>query len=1235
MRSLSLGIFAVISVCAALGLARAAYVGEPMHPVLRSLATHRIDPAARRMKPSTDGSAYYIVRFKDAPVATYAGGVPGFAATNPRFNGERTLDMDRSASYAAYLDERRGEILDAARQVLGHTLTPRFQYRYALNGISVKLTRTEALRLAMLPGVLAMEPVRHFKPDSVATPASAGDTNTSRAWINTPVVWQIQTTASAGGTDNEGEGIVVADIDTGINDQNSSFAAVGPLDEYTAIDPGSLRFGVCDINNPGQNGLNQPVRCNDKLIGAYTYTFGTNDRNSPEDSEGHGSHTASTMVGDFTTANVAGAGAFLPVSGVAPHASIIAYDVCDPTDLCSDDDSVQAVEQAIRDQATLRKKWGSAYKGMVINFSIGGSDDAYDDPVELAFLSATEAGIYVSAAGGNGGPANVISNDPVNAPVYPVQHVGPWVATNAAATHDGIFSSNSLESFSGGTGGPTNPMVGAGITAGFGPAGMTYAGKAHDPVASGDAPTSGETYPPSQGAALNSQQCLYPFPAHTWSSGTIVVCDRGTNALVDKAYNVQQGGAQGVVIATTSSSSQDAPAEPYVIPGTLLDQSDGDSLRVWLNAPANLGVALSAQISGSTLTTDPSQADQLAGFSSRGPTDSAYDDLVKPDLTAPGAAVLAALSDPRYTDGCSSCSSQPETYGFLDGTSMATPHDTAAAALLMQAHPSWTPAEVKSALMLTAVTVADGTSPGLIDQCASLDSGNNCVAGTGLPSPQVRGAGRIDVDAANRVGVLLDESGADYEAADPDNGGDLTALNLPSFANQDCLTTCSFTRRFTNPFTSTTVTYTLGSADVSPGLVVSFSRNSFTLKPGATAAVTFVVDASDTPKGQWAFADVTLGVTGNGDNGVPMPPLMHMPLAVQSEAPAAHMAIKTTELDYSVSPGSPSTQSFTISNGGQEPLEWKVSSSGTALPSTDVTRSSAPVLDTGAIWTQTASGNDDGFPSTYFTESHHGEYVADTFSLPVNAKISGVVAAGFAQDGSGQVPVAGTVDWYIYRDAAGQPAGDPEDGMADYQWHYSGVAGNAGIDTTNGTITLDLAAAGQPSVDLPAGVYWLIVVPSMDSSESDPNAAIWFWFEGTSPNKSTKGMIDDPSDALGRGSAWTALNASFEFTLSGNLVCSNGSMPGLSISPTAGTVKVGGSEVVNATMSASGLAAGQYEGGICVSGNASDHPTLAVAVSATVTGSSGGSGVTGGGGGGHMGLFGLATLLLAWRRKAR
>jgi subtilisin family serine protease len=870
MRGLSLGALAVVCVSVSVGLAQAA--GQDSRP---RFARH---PAPQ---VSADGSAFYIVRLKDAPAATYTGGVPGYAATSPRLRGETTLDVEAAASYAAYLDERQSALLDTGAKLLGRELQARYRYHYALNGMSVRLTPAEALQLASLPGVLSVQPVRYFSPD-VNIPAGAADTNASRVWINAPMVWLVP---SHSGTDNEGEGTVLADLDTGINDANSSFAATDALDGYVAEDTGGLRFGVCDPGNTKQHAYSTPLVCNDKLIGAYSYTHGANDPNSPEDSEGHGSHTASTVAGDFITTTINGVSTAL--SGVAPHASIIAYDVCDPTDECAEDDSVAAVEQAIKDQTKLKKSWGSAFKGMVLNFSIGGTENPYDDTVEQAFLSAVEAGIYVSAAGGNGGPSNAILADPKNSPQYAVQHMGPWVATITAATHDGVFSSNKLESFTGGdaTTLPHTAMAGQGDTAGFGPQPLVYSGDfAAPPVKSTSqkAPTSGENYPASLGSTEDARQCLYPYPAATFTATEIVVCDRGTIPLVDKAYNVQHGGAMGMVIATTATSSQDLVVEPYVIPATLLGLTNGNRLRNWIAASSGSLTPASADISGSILTIDKSRADQIAGFSSRGPVNSEFDSVIKPDMAAPGVSVLAAVNDPGFADGCSSCSStQPDSFDFFDGTSMATPHDTGAAALLMQAHPKWTVSEVKSALMLTAVTANDGNSPGVSDQCAKLDSGKNCVASKVLPSPHVRGAGRIDVDAAERSGLVLDETGAHYVAADPAKGGDLTSLNLASLANANCSGTCSWTRIVKSTFSSASVTYHVSTSGISSGLQLSISPTSFTLAPSQTQVITVKADVSKLAGSTWVFGTLNLTTSDSGDGGAVIPD-MHMPVAVQT-----------------------------------------------------------------------------------------------------------------------------------------------------------------------------------------------------------------------------------------------------------------------------------------------------------------------------------------------------------------
>ena len=58
---------------------------------------------------------------------------------------------------------------------------------------------------------------------------------------------------------------------------------------------------------------------------------------------------------------------------------------------------------------------------------------------------------------------------------------------------------------------------------------------------------------------------------------------------------------------------------------------------------------------------------------------------------------------------------------------------------------------------------------------------------------------------------------------------------------------------------------------------------------------------------------------------------------------------------------------------------------------------------------------------------------------------------------------------HLSADASGKPAGNPDDGKNDYLWHYSADAASAGVDVTGGTISLDLAAAGQADAQLACG----------------------------------------------------------------------------------------------------------------------------------------------------------------------
>ena len=132
------------------------------------------------------------------------------------------------------------------------------------------------------------------------------------------------------------------------------------------------------------------------------------------DDDGHGTHTATTAAGNGgVAASIFGVPRGI-VSGIAPRAHVIAYKVCGDLG-CFGCDSAAAVQQAIRDGVN------------VINFSISGGTNPYSDAVELAFLDAYDAGVFVAASAGNSGPAAETTD-----------HRGPWVTTVAASTQNRV-----------------------------------------------------------------------------------------------------------------------------------------------------------------------------------------------------------------------------------------------------------------------------------------------------------------------------------------------------------------------------------------------------------------------------------------------------------------------------------------------------------------------------------------------------------------------------------------------------------------------------------------------------------------------------------------------------------------------------------------------------------------------------------------------------------------------------
>ncbi len=599
-----------------------------------------------------------------------------------------------------------------------------------------------------------------------------------------------------GGIDKAGDGVIVGVVDSGFWPESKSFA---PIKTTKASDRLIKRKfdGSCD------KGIEQPyVKCNNKVIGARYFLEGTGVDNvdksdfiSPRDGGGHGSHTASTAAGNNGVQATVEGSDLGKVSGMAPHARISIYKVCWTTGGggCAGSDSVAAIDTAIADGVD------------VINFSISGSSASVVDPVELAFFRAARAGVFVAASAGNSGPG-----------ASTVAHNSPWLTTVAAGTHDRVYE--------------------ASVTLGNG---STYTGSGQG-AAVPSSPVVLSTAVGLPGKPANEVQlCFIGALDPAKVAGKIVVCDRGVNARVDKSAAVKQAGGVGVILANTAPSSLNA--DLHTLPTVHVDETAGAAIKAYVSAnpSATASLAQGEGVAGA-------EAPWVASFSSRGPALAGGGDLLKPDIMAPGVDVLAAVAPP---------SNSGRDFDYYSGTSMSSPHIAGLAALVIQAHPRWSPAAVKSALMTTATTLDN--------------KGNPIVNDTGTAASALDyGAGQVVPTKALDPGLVYDSGPKDWlrylcglgqlPASDRSckklGTIDASNLNYPSIAAGDLAGDQTITRTVTNVSRSRS-TYT---AHVSSpaGFSMSVVPSKLRLSPGQSAHVKIKLTRTSAAFGAYAFGSL-------------------------------------------------------------------------------------------------------------------------------------------------------------------------------------------------------------------------------------------------------------------------------------------------------------------------------------------------------------------------------------------
>ncbi|CAH9110960.1 unnamed protein product [Cuscuta epithymum] len=494
---------------------------------------------------------------------------------------------------------------------------------------------------------------------------------------------------SAGPKNPTMSNVVVGVLDTGVWPESKSFDDTG----FPQV-PKSWK-GKCENGSESF--------CNKKLIGAMSFRKShqqTKESLSPRDEDGHGTHTASTAAGSRVTGASLFGYAAGTARGMAPSARVAVYKVC-WKDGCFGSDILAAMDQAIQDNVN------------ILSLSLGGGGGVpYDnDPIAIGSFAAMEKGIFVSCSAGNSGPKyGTLSN------------VAPWITTVGAGTLDRNFPASVRL-------GNNKTFLGASLS------NATTLPKTMFPFIYGGNASNIHT-----DGSLCTEGSLDPKKVR----GKIVLCDRGVNARTEKGEVVRNAGGVGMVLANTAENGEELVADAHLLTATAVGERDGDIIRSYFINTTTLTATISVE--GTKLGIEPSPV--VAAFSSRGPN-TANPEILKPDIIAPGVNILAGWTGSVGPTGLED-DSRSTPFNIISGTSMSCPHVSGLAAVLKSAHPEWSPAAIRSALMTTAYSSYKSGKP-LTD------------AASGQPAtPLAFGAGHVNPTAALEPGLVYDTNVEDY-----------------------------------------------------------------------------------------------------------------------------------------------------------------------------------------------------------------------------------------------------------------------------------------------------------------------------------------------------------------------------------------------------------------------------------------------------------------------------------------
>ncbi|KAH7684214.1 Tripeptidyl-peptidase II protein [Dioscorea alata] len=578
-----------------------------------------------------------------------------------------------------------------------------YSYTKEINGFAANMDEHEANELSMHPSVVSVFPSQTLKLHTTHTWQFLGLERGDSSEIPDSSLWKKA---------RFGEDVIIGTIDTGVWPESKSFRddGMGPIP--------SRWKGICD------NGSDETFNCNKKLIGArYFYkgylarsqNFSGDIIKSPRDNIGHGSHTLSTAAGAFVTNASYFGYANGTAKGGSPRARVAAYKVC-YTNGCDESDVLAAFEKAIHDRVD------------VLSLSLGGMQRGYfEDSLAIGAFHAVMKGITVVCSAGNDGP-------------FPgsVTNVAPWILTVGASTVDREFPSFLLYN--------RTRVMGASYSD------SCLDQKLYPMINSVDAHAKNAT-------KNDARYCLVGTLDPKKVKGKIVVCLIGENDRIQKGLVVKNAGGAGMVLTNDVLYGDEPIPDPHFLPAINIGYSDADKLYSYLNSTKYP----KGYISCGKTSLGKKIAPVIAEFSSLGPN-IINQEIIKPDITAPGVDILAAY--PEVANPTEEQSNTRRTsYALLSGTSMSCPHVAGLVGLLKTLNPDWSPAMIKSAIMTTATT--------LNNRMQSITDSSSETA-----TPFSYGSGHVKSSSLTDPGLVYDITPKDYFNFLCSFGYNKTVMNL-------------------------------------------------------------------------------------------------------------------------------------------------------------------------------------------------------------------------------------------------------------------------------------------------------------------------------------------------------------------------------------------------------------------------------------------------------------------------